>query len=126
MLVVRESQLHAFSATSLREVAPSLADALREQFPRPCERVHCGIDTFVERGMRAAVEYGMTTQQQVYFYLGLMLLMGVDFDGSLEPRWVTDLLSRSTCSPMANLEEVWQTYGRRPRILCHAGIGETA
>lgn len=107
MLVIRRPQLQEFEAAELQRFMVDVADVLRRHFVPQCSGLGAtGLDGFVARGLAVASDHGLTTRQQMLYYLGLMLAAGVDFVERPEPPWATALLAQQRCSPMSRLAEI--------------------
>lgn len=117
MLMIRNSQMASLEGALVNQFADKAVGTLTRLFPRVCRAYGAeAMWHFAQRGIAQAASHGLHTQRDVFQYLGLMLLLAVDFSQVQEPPWVADILQCATRSKGANLEEIFLRVRTRPKF----------
>ena len=92
MLKLRSPQIEAMKQGARAEFELNLARHFRKHYPREC-RLAGGLDQFVRMvrdGIDRAAEHDCHTQQEVALYIGLMIMLGRDFDADPQLPWAVE------------------------------------
>lgn len=94
MLVIRDSQLNAFSTTLRQRFESELTATLAANYPRECRQAGgvAQLAQLVQLGVRQARGKGCSTRRETSLYVSLMFILGVDFAADPQLPWVADHL----------------------------------
>lgn len=117
MQLIRDRQKHILEAGAVERFADRSVTTLSQLFPRLCnERGAASLYAFAGKAIERAPSYGVLSEQDTFRYLGLMLLLGVDYDTVPEPPWALALLTRASASAADNLAEIYRQVRARPTL----------
>jgi len=92
MLVIRNAQIEAFKQARQAQFQDELASHFMAYYPNET-RLAGGkpqILKLVRLGIEKAARHGYTTQRQIGFYIGLMAILGSDFDRDPQLPWAIE------------------------------------
>lgn len=111
MLVFSEAQMEAFREAAVVRSEQRLLTALADAFPGDFKRLGAdGLLTVIRLGVVRAAAYDFDTEQQIYLYLTLMLMLGSFFDEDPQLPWVqARLTATAAMSPLQRIMAVHDT-----------------
>ena len=93
MLVMRQTQMATFEQAAVHNFENRLLEHLREFFPKHCEILG---DEQVRKviclGIEQAKQYDLVSARDLYFYVGLMFMLGSYFDQDPQLPWAARIL----------------------------------
>ena len=93
MITIRAEQIEALRAVPLQMFMQRASEHLRRHFPRQAAQLGDSLPEFVAHGVERARMHGLTAEQAICRYLGVMAVFGRDFDERLD--WARRLLAGS-------------------------------
>ena len=115
MLTIRPEQMKILSHEQVRKYVDRVAVHLKKYFPQRCEaQGDARLRDTIERGIRRAAGYGITTEREACKFIHLMIVFGRDFDTDPRHSWAREIL-RTANSPRARVELLHRTAVRRLR-----------
>ena len=100
MLIIREPQLDAFRVAAASRFERRVLAAVAHSFPREFASVgEPGMRLLVQEGRVRAARHGWRSEQAVYLFLMLMLMLGAGFDADPLLPWVKVELARQPEAP---------------------------
>lgn len=95
MLIIRHSQLAALHDEAMQRFDRRVASALADGFAADAERLgEPGLCRLVRLGRQRAARHGWRSEQALYLYVALMLMLGAGFDDDPLLPWVPATLLR--------------------------------
>jgi len=96
MLIIRHTQLAALHDEAMHRFDQRVATALADGFAADAERLGDeGLCRVVRLGRQRAVRHGWRSEQALYLYVALMLMLGAGFDDDPLLPWVAPTLQRN-------------------------------
>jgi hypothetical protein len=97
MFVIRDAQLDVLRRHALNRFVDQLVSHVTSEYPRHCTALgEEGTREFVQRVIRTAAGYEVTTVGAVAALVELMLQFGEGFERSPDRVWATNILTNST------------------------------
>jgi hypothetical protein len=96
-MIIRNEQLQAFQAESVRQFVSKLVDESAEKFPKHWGALgRAGMQPIVEHGVKRAGIYGFDFEYSLSTYVDIMLLLGSHFDIDFQLPWAAGILTDSS------------------------------
>jgi hypothetical protein len=104
MLIIRSEQMEALIKSRELEFENRAAAYLDKAFPEKCGQLSDeAIRDSVKTAMLKRKEYRFESEEAIILYLGLMYLLGFDFDTNAEYDWVKETLTDYDLPPRTRL-----------------------
>ncbi len=108
MITLRKEQVLALIQAASGPFVRRLTVDLQKLFPEQiAELGPGGTRTVIESGIRKAHEYGMTRENEIAQFVGLMFMLGRDFDEDPDFIWAHRILRDSARSPQDRLDALY-------------------
>ena len=124
-LVIREAQLEAFAGAVDAGLHRRLAAHLRDHFPDDCAELgEEGLGEVVEQGVERAAAHGFEVERDVALYLGLVFVLGPEFDEDPALPWARRVLEDPRLETAgARMDALWAEAEQRLTAMSGASQG---
>lgn len=110
MIVMRPAQLDAFRVAARQRLSRRLLATVAYSFPREfCSLGRSGLMAVVSLGLRRAARRGWHSEQAIFLYLSMMLMLGAGFERDKLLPWVQAELVRRAAEPA--LDRIFALHG---------------
>ncbi len=97
MLKVRREQKEVFGEVAAKRFEDRTVQHVKEFFPKHCEILGEGpVRQVIRRGIERAEDHGLTSERDVTLYIGLMFMLGSNFDLDPQLPWAVEILDDDT------------------------------
>jgi hypothetical protein len=103
VMMIRDAQLRVLGQSTVGGFSAKLADHLRRFFPGRCDALGDALPGFIDHGLERARHHGLTSERDVCKYVGLMCVLGRDFDTAPGMEWARELLALGHAEPAFRL-----------------------
>ncbi len=112
MLVIRKTQMEAFSQYMEKSFEDRMLKHLREFFPVRCEDLQeSELRQLVRQGVTRAGSHGFTSERDVARYTDLMFALGANFDQHRATAWAAAILRDRNAANEDKLRQLFDKAG---------------
>ena len=106
MIILRKEQIKALGKIPRISFENNLISFFSGNYPDECEIIgREGVRKIIQYGIERAAFHEYTTQKQVTYYIGLMFILGSDFDQDVQLPWIQEQINdKSIAEPTKRIE----------------------
>lgn len=109
MLIIRKEQIEEFDKYIFQSFKTRILDHLMKIWPERCmELGEENVRESIERGIKSATDYGITTENDVAGYIDLMYVLGLNFDADTTIPWAASILQDQDLLPHQKMEKLYE------------------
>jgi len=111
VLTIKPELLAAFEPDEVRQFVERNVARLREHFPELAEQTDADLGAMVRLALERAAEHGVRNAYDVTLYVGVMAMLGRDFDRDGRHAWAEGILATAGIDPTTKMEWLYQRAG---------------